>query len=156
LGLRTDCYAKVWAARPVGKTYSVQVSVSYKDKNTGKYKNSMNGYVTFAGDAASKIKELNLPEKIDKENPKYRSIKIVGSPDVSNYFNAEKYKSLLSAAKGNDELVKFIKANASPLTVTIWDFELAEDSYKGSGKNASSKKSAKPSDDEDEDEDLPF
>lgn len=156
MGLRSDCYAKVWAAKANGKTYSVQTSVSYKDKKTGEYKNSFNGYVTFAGDAADKIRELGLPERMDRDKPSYRSIKIVGSPDVSNYFNSERYKKLLSAAKGSELLEGFIKANASPPSVTVWDFELVEDGgSKTTGKARTKKQDPEPEDD-DADDDLPF
>ena len=160
MGLRTECYAKVWSAKENGKVYSAQVSVSYKDKETGKYRNSYNGYVTFGGDAAKKVRELGLPERMDRNDPHYRSIKITSSPDITNNYNADYINKMISLAKGNDELVNFIKRNASPASITIWDFEVADDDgkkvTKSSGKTSAKRRDPEPEDDDDADDDLPF
>lgn len=164
MGLRNQSYAKIWAAREKGKIFSVMTTVSRKNKDTNQYDTQFSGYVNFAGEAAKKIKELGLPEKMDRNNPQPRSIQITDSrsPDLTNNYNAQYINKLLSLAKGIEELEKFIRNNASPTSVTIWDFELAEDG--GSGGRSSSKNAKKTSkrrepeldDNEEEDSDLPF
>ena len=153
MGLKTNCYAKVWSCRANGKLYSGQISVSYKNKETGEYKNVFNGFVNFGGKAAEKLSQLGLPERVDKENPVYRSIQITESPDITNYYNPEYIKKLYGLAKGSEELTKFIQANASPNKVTIWDFEVSEGSSQKTAKANTKKKAPEPDED---DEDLPF
>lgn len=164
MGLRDKSYAKIWSARKIGKIYSVRMTISRKDQKTGEYENQFGGFVNFAGDAAEKIRELGLPERSERGNSSYRSIQITRSPDITTYYDAQYINKLLSLAKGNDELEKFIRNNSNTTSITIWDFELAEDSNgdRGSSKRASRSSNKRrnpepePEDGEEEDSDLPF
>lgn len=106
---------------------SGKVHAWHKDKKTGKYYTDFSGFANFRGEAAEKALQLGLPETMtngDKNAPKKR-IKITFGPDVTNrYIGKEKYDSLISAARGSQELTKFIMNNASPTSVTILDFEI--------------------------------
>lgn len=153
MGLKTNCYAKVWSVQQRGNVCSAKISVSRKNSQTGKYENSFNDFVTFGGEAAKKAIGLGLPERGDRTNPTYRSIKITSSPDLTSYYNKERSDKLLSMANGNDEFTKFIKQHMYQTNVTIWDFELADGS--SDNKNQSSQLTAPPDEDMGED-DLPF
>ena len=154
MGLRQDGYAKVWSVKQKGKVCIANISVGKKNPQTGKYENSFMEYVNFGGKAAQKALELGLPEKTDKNNPKYRSIKITSSPDLTTYFDGEKYNRLISMANGNEELLNFIKGNATHLNITFWDFELAEDS--NDKKNQAGQKIDNAIDEAADEDDLPF
>lgn len=157
MGLRENSYAKVWTMKQNGQTYSCRVSVSRKDPESNEYKTLFSGYVNFAGEAAKKASELGLPERMDRENPVYRSIQIKSSPDLSTWYNKAKVDELISLAGDNDKLISFIRAHADEKSVTIWDFELAENSPKDKKNNHTAKKK-KTEDFEpiDDDDDYPF
>jgi len=159
MGLRDNAYAKIWSAKKNGNIYSVNMTISRKDKVSGEYKQQFSGFVTFAGEAAKKVEGLGLPEKMDRNNPHSRSIQVKGSPDITTYMDAEKYKRLLDAASGNNELSQFVRNRANEKYITIWDFELADSSNVTSSKPkaTSPKPEAKmPSEPVTEDDELPF
>lgn len=162
MGLRENGFAKVWTAKPNGKIYSGRVSVSKKDKKTGKYKDpEFSDYVNFAGAAAEKIAELGLPEKSEEKNPTFKNIKIL-SAEISTWYDRDSIKRLIDDVqkKVKDEglksdLTRFIKARANIKNVTIWDFELSEYNSNGTAesKPTTAKTNTVVSDDEEE---LPF
>lgn len=171
MGLRTGIYAKVWSVRTNEKGFcSGQVNVSMKDKdnpNGNSYKTMFQGYVQFAKAAKDKAMSLGLPEISSKDNPVYRSIKITSSPDIGYYFNFEKYKRLIEAAKqtGNNELINFVKQNGVQHPITLWDFEIADGDSGASAsastptktkKTTTKKKAEEPPTATLSDDDLPF
>ena len=103
MGLREGCFARVWSAKVSQYSVNSYVTVSkakrddnnnpLKDDN-GKtvYEQQFNGFVTFAGDAKAIIEGLGLPETIDRDNPVSKTVKIVGSPDITSWYDAEKKK----------------------------------------------------------------
>ena len=150
MGLRDNSFAKIWSAKKGnGNSYSVNMSISRKDKETGEYKTQFSGFVNFAGEAAKKGAGLGLPATMDREHPQSRSIQIKGSPDVTTYYNPDQYKRLMAAANGNDELTKFVRSRANEKYITIWDFELAD------GSTPKPQQTAKKEEPQEEDE-LPF
>lgn len=160
MGLRNDCYAKLWSARPYQKVYYVQLSVSQKNQETGEYKIQYSGTAMFAGTAAEKVALLGLPEKSDPENPEGKDAKIL-SVDISSYYNHKKKDELLELAHGNTKLEYFIREKCNEYTHTVWDFEVQDS---GTEKPKQTKKSSKEvdegfmevPDDVDENEGLPF
>lgn len=183
MGLREGIYAKIWSVRVNGDSYSGQLSVSKKDRETGKYKTLFSGFVNFYGDAAEKASELDLPEKMDRNNPVGVNVQIKSSPDVSSWFNNDKYtktmavvNKLVKAAGKNiseedvEELTRCIGKAYDTKTITIYDFDVDEGNSSKPSKNAkAAQKSKEPTkttktkskvvehEDEDEDEDeLPF
>lgn len=132
MGFRNDTYASIYTAKRNGKAYSCKILIGHTDKTSNEYVFEFSSFVNFAGDAANKVAELGLPEEQDRNNPIKRKIKLLRT-DVSSYFNNDYYAKLLRLADGNEELTKFVKANADKKTFTVWDFELAED---GASKNA--------------------
>ena len=103
MGLREGCFAKVWSAKASQYSVNSYVTVSRakrdEDNNplkdsSGKtvYEQQFNGFVTFAGDAKEVIEGLGLPETMDRNSPVSKTVKIVGSPDITSWYDAEKKK----------------------------------------------------------------
>ena len=78
MGLRANCYAKIWKIEPQEKYTKVQMSVSKKDKATGEWKTEWSGRANFVGQAHTeiakckekdriKIEEFEVTNKYDKE-----------------------------------------------------------------------------------------
>lgn len=53
MGLRTNCYAKVWKIENKGNWSRCQISVSAKNKKTGQYEPNFSANVNFVGKAHS-------------------------------------------------------------------------------------------------------
>lgn len=154
-GLRNNCYATLWSAKPYGKIYFVQCTVSHKNKTTGQYENDFTGTVKFCGEAATEVAKLGLAEKYDKDNPVKQNVKIL-STETNSFFNKNKLDKFLPMANGNTELEYFIRDAVNERPVTVWSFEIPDN-------NTNSKKSVDKAedvteipDDADEDEGLPF
>lgn len=166
MALREGTFARVWSAKPNGKTYSCNVSVSRKNQQTGEYETQFSGYVNFAGAAAEKVATLGLPEQPDRDHPASRPIRIASSPDISTWYNKQRVDQLLKLAGNNDTLVRFIRANCNTMSITVWDIEIDPPSNSG-GRSSSGSRSRpaaqkpsqapKASDEQgDPDDDLPF
>lgn len=161
MGLYQNAYAKVWEVRQNGKKCSGKISVSRKDKETGEYKTVFSGYVNFAGKALEKVSGLGLPDVMDRNNPVYKSIQITSSPDITSWFNKEKYakmtdvigkvKKYLNEAE-LDELTRCVGRAYDSKDITIWDVEVSQENQSSAG---SEKKNASSSNEDDEVE-LPF
>lgn len=123
MGLKNGCYARVWSAKDMDYQTNCLVSVSKKG-NDGQYKNTFQGYVNFKGDEArKKIRSLNLPEKFDKDNPSYESIRVYGSPDIETYYNKRK--------------------QTTEFSFSVWDVLLpGEEGYDSGSENRGQSKSA--------------
>jgi len=122
MGLREGCYAKVWAVQENANHTQCygQISVNKRvsDSKTGEknYEIAYSGYVTFANKAREKALALGLPTEVDRQNRKYRSIKITSSPDISTYCDNERRQksekwvdSLAPSHKSRAEFASFIK-----------------------------------------------
>lgn len=53
MGLRTNCFAKVWKVENKGNWSRCQISVSAKNKKTGQYETNFSANVNFVGKAHS-------------------------------------------------------------------------------------------------------
>lgn len=175
MGLRQGSYAKVWCIKQNGKTYSGQISVSKKNKETNEYETQFNGYVKFAGPAAEKAANFDLPETMDREHPKYESIHITDSPDIASWFNKEEHgkkvgliKRLANKAgvpednEGVVDLIKCVGRACDTKPITIWDFEIPDNEDEGSAKKSKSaskkgaESKAKAETDDEAEEEYPF
>lgn len=164
MGFRNDAYAKVWNVtipdKNGGYCYG-KISIG-KRVNENEYVTYFSGMVFFSKDANWKARELGLPEKIDGNNPTYRSIKIL-SADTTNKFDSDHFASAIKAAGNNEELKKYINTHATVTTHTIYDFEIAEDNNYKSNKSSTAKSAAVKTNaktsavvEADEEEELPF
>ena len=143
MGFKNGAYASIYTAKQNGKTFSCKILIGHTDKKTNEYTYDFTSFVNFAGKASEKVSSLGLPEDQDRNNPIKRRIKL-NETDVTSRFNIEYYNKLLSLASGNEELTKFIKANADKKTYTVWDFDLAEDFENNSSATPASGKAKKP------------
>lgn len=140
MGLRDGAYVRLWSAKDNGKVITCQASVSKKEEGGG-YRTLFSGFVNFIGEECKeKIRSLGLPETSDRQNPVGKTIKVVGSPDVTTWFNP--------------------KTKENRTSIAVYDVELQED---GGGQRQSKsapktyRKKAEPKPVEDEDDDsLPF
>lgn len=140
MGLRDGAYVRLWSAKDNGRVITCQASVSKKQE--GGYRTLFSGFVNFIGEECKeKIRSLGLPETSDHQNPVGKTIKVVGSPDVTTWFNP--------------------KTKENRMNIAVYDVELQED---GSGQRQSKsapktyrkKAEPKPAAEEDDDSGLPF
>lgn len=81
LGYRKGAYATVWEVRQISDTFvKARISISHKNKETGKYEAEFEDFIAFSGSVAAK-KAMSLHER-DR-------IKI-GDCDVKNKYDPEK------------------------------------------------------------------
>lgn len=139
MGVRDGAYVKLWSARENDYVITCQATCSRKRKDGEGYDTTFQGFISFYGDACKdKIRALGLPEEGDRNNPVSKTVKIVGSPDVTSWYNRE-------TKKGG-------------MNVTVYDVEIPD--YNSSAppakaqpkKSAAKPKSAPVSDDSE----LPF
>ena len=94
MGFRQGAFARIWSVNDEGRYSTANVSVSKKNKETGKYDVEFSdGYVRLVGSAHEVAKGLGLPtrEKFDSQSDKGISVKI-SSCDVTNNYNAKTKK----------------------------------------------------------------
>ena len=139
MGVRDGSYVKLWSARENDYVITCQATCSRKRKDGEGYDTTFQGFISFYGDTCKdKIRALGLPEESDRNNPVSKTVKIVGSPDVTSWYNRE-------TKKGG-------------MNVTVYDVEIPD--YNSSAppakaqpkKSAAKPKSAPVSDDSE----LPF
>lgn len=83
MGFRNGAYAKVWEISPLGDTSTkVRLSISHKNKQTGKYETEFSGFAMFYGAAAKTASRLSEGNRIK-----------LGDCDVTTRFDKEKNKS---------------------------------------------------------------
>lgn len=81
MGFRKGAYATIWEIKPVSdKLVKARISISRKDKETGKYEAEFEDFVAFPGSVASK-KAMSLREK-DRIQ--------IGDCDIRNKYDPEK------------------------------------------------------------------
>lgn len=81
MGFRSGAYATIWEVKPISDTFvKARVSISKKNKETGKYEADFEDFIAFSGSVAAK-RALMLKER-DR-------IKI-GDCDVRNKYDPEK------------------------------------------------------------------
>lgn len=88
MGFRQGAYARVWSVNNEGKYSTANVSVSKKNKETGKYDVEFsNNYVRLVGTAHEDAQKLNLPtrEQFNVDSDKGVVIKISSCDVTSNY-----------------------------------------------------------------------
>lgn len=140
MGLRDGAYVRLWSAKDNGKVITCQASVSKKEDGVG-YRTLFSGFVNFIGEECKeKIRSLGLPETSDRQNPVGKTIRVVGSPDVTTWFNP--------------------KTKENRMNIAVYDVELQEDGggqrqSKSAPKTYRKKAEPKPAEDEDDDS-LPF
>ena len=139
MGVRDGSYVKLWSARENDDVITCQATCSRKRKDGEGYDTTFQGFISFYGDTCKdKIRALGLPEESDRNNPVSKTVKIVGSPDVTSWYNRE-------TKKGG-------------MNVTVYDVEIPDDNRSAPPakaqpkKTASKAKSAPVSDDSE----LPF
>lgn len=142
MGLRDGAYVRLWSAKDNGHAISCQASVSRKQDDGG-YKTLFSGFVSFFGDECkAKIRSLGLPETADRKNPVGKTVRVVGSPDITSWYSRD--------TKENHQ------------TITFYDVELLDDSgsnqkqSKSAAKTYRKKAEPKPAAVEDDDSELPF
>lgn len=94
MGFRQGAFARIWSVNDEGKYSTANVSVSRKNKDTGKYDVEFSdGYVRLVGSAHEAAKELGLPtrEEFDSQSDKGVSVKI-SSCDVTNNYDTKTKK----------------------------------------------------------------
>lgn len=81
MGFRKGAYATVWEVKPISdKLTKARISISRKDKDTGKYEAEFEDFVVFSGSVAAK-KAMSLHEK-DRIQ--------IGDCDIRNKYDHEK------------------------------------------------------------------
>jgi len=140
MGVRDGAYVRLWSARENDYVITCQATCSRKRKDGEGYDTTFQGFISFYGDTCKdKIRSLGLPEESDRNNPVGKSVKIVGSPDVTTWYSKE-------TKKGG-------------MNVTVYDVELQDDNHSSApaSKPQAKKTSAKPkSAPVSDDSELPF
>lgn len=81
MGFRKESYATIWSVEPVSDTLTkARISISRKNKQTGKYDTDFSGFVSFVGTVSAK-KAACL-----KEKDRIR----LGDVDVTNKYDKDK------------------------------------------------------------------
>lgn len=94
MGFRQGAFARIWSVNDEGKYSTANVSVSKKNKETGKYDVEFSDrYVRLVGSAHETAKKLGLPtrEEFDATSNKGVSVQI-SSCDVTNKYDAKTEK----------------------------------------------------------------
>lgn len=94
MGFKQGAFARIWSVNDEGKYSTANVSVSRKNKETGKYDVEFSdGYVRLVGSAHEAAKDLGLPtrEEFDSQSDKGVSVKI-SSCDVTNNYDTKTKK----------------------------------------------------------------
>ena len=141
MGVRGGCFARLWSAKDNGRAVNCYTTVSKKNKDGDGYTQTFNGFVSFFGDACKDlILGLDLPEEFDRNDPVGKTVKIVGSPDVTTWYDKEKKRG--------------------GMNVTVYSVELPEDDGGSKpAKKTSTKKETKTkskSSAHSDDDELPF
>lgn len=152
---RPDCLITLWSARPYGKIYYCQASVSSKNKDTGEYTVAFSGTITLAGKAAEKVATFGLPEKSDRAHPMCKVVRVT-SIDITSYYNKKKLDELLPLCRGDKTLEYFVKERVNQYTFTVWDIETDIENKGGAQKTAKKEEGFMAVPDSLEDEGLPF
>lgn len=131
MGFRQGAYARIWKIEDNGNYSVAQISVSRKNKETGKYDiEFQDGFIRLVGNAHETAKKIQLTDK---------GVPIqITSCDVTNKYDGEKKKTYVN--------------------FTVFGFDIVDGNSTGET-NKSTAKSGKPAPaanaDSDE-EDLPF
>lgn len=81
MGFKKGAYATIWEVKPVSdKLVRARISISRKNRETGKYESEFEDFVAFSGSVASK-KAMSLREK-DRIQ--------IGDCDIRNKYDPEK------------------------------------------------------------------
>ena len=93
MGVRDGAYVRLWSARENDYVITCQATCSRKRKDGEGYETTFQGFISFYGDACKdKIRSLGLPEESDRNNPVGKTVKIVGSPDITTWYSKETKK----------------------------------------------------------------
>ena len=80
MGFRTGNYARIWEVTDKGRYLEAKMSVSKRNKATGKYEQEWSAFgVRLVGHAANQAKEMTFPASVQ-----------LGSCDVTNKYDKEK------------------------------------------------------------------
>ena len=79
MGFRTGAYATIWEVKPKERSTQVRLSVSKKNKETGKYEQDFSGYVLFVGTAHKEAENLQKGDRVK-----------IGDCDVTTKYDAKK------------------------------------------------------------------
>lgn len=125
MGFRQGAFARIWSVNDEGKYSTANVSVSRKNKETGKYDIEFSdGYVRLVGSAHEAAKDLGLPtrEEFDAQSDKGVSIKI-SSCDVTNNYDTKTKKLYTNCV--------------------IFGFEIPDSNYSDNSNNSGAKSTSK-------------
>lgn len=157
MGFRQGAFARIWSVNDEGNYSTANVSVSRKNKETGKYNIEFSdGYVRLVGSAHEAAKSLGLPtrEEFDPQSDKGVTIKI-SNCDVTNNYDTKTKKLYTNCVIFGFEIPDNNGGNSS-------DSAGAKSAGKGKRSAPASNKAKKPApaDDyamlEDDDDQLPF
>ncbi len=135
MGFRQGGYIKIWSYDNKGNYGTINMSVSKKNQS-GAYQTTFAGFANVVGTANTYASSLGLPtfaESKQQAQKKPVSAQIL-SCDVTDYYDKAKIERLLAAAGNNEELRKFISANARVKSCSI--FELGSPDGDGSTPSA--------------------
>lgn len=79
MGFSNGSYAKVWKVTDEGNYHNVQLSISRKNKQSGKYEQDFSGFARFVGKAHNQAKDLREGDSIR-----------LGNVDTTNRYDKEK------------------------------------------------------------------
>ena len=79
MGFSTGSFATVWKVTDAGNYHDVQLSISRKNKQSGKYEQDFGGFVRFVGKAHNQAKDLREGDRIR-----------LGNVDTTNRYDKEK------------------------------------------------------------------
>lgn len=82
MGFRKGAYATVWEVRNDNGYYTVRISTSRKDKQTGDYVSDFSGFARLLGNASTYGSKLKEKDRIK-----------IGDCDVSTYYDKQNHKN---------------------------------------------------------------
>lgn len=142
MGFRQGAYARIWSVNDQGKYSIANVTVSKKNKETGKYEIEFaEKYVRLVGKAHEAAKRLALPTAEEFDGSVHKGISIqISSCDVSRRYIAEKQQVYTN--------------------FVVFEFEIPDDNYGKSASTANKPSATKNKSAKDyaaiDDEPLPF
>lgn len=94
MGFRQGAYARIWSVDDKGKYSVANISISRKNKETGKYEIEFSdGFVRLVGDAHTAAQDLGLPTADEYDSKIHHGVSIqITSCDVTNNYSAKTRK----------------------------------------------------------------
>lgn len=155
MGFRQGAFARIWSVNDEGKYSTANVSVSRKNKETGKYDVEFSdGYVRLVGSAHEAAKDLGLPtrEEFDSQSDKGVSVKI-SSCDVTNNYDTKTKKLYTNCVIFGFEIPD---NNGGDSSDSAGAKSAGKSKKSTSGSKAKAKAAAAAQEEADDEDELPF